>query len=274
MTYTALTTLRILGDDLSRVNKKAVIGGLKYLQQKNGSFCPTYRPGESDMRFVFCACAISELLGDWSGFDKELTLKYILDSQAYDGAFGMGPGLEGHGGSTYCAIASLVLMGKLSSIRNPKTLLHWCMINQGSGFQGRPNKEPDTCYSFWVGATLALIGGYGLSTPLGNREFNLKCQSRMGGFSKYPSSGYPDVLHAYYGLAGMSLYGADGVMPLDCALGISTRASGNSKRSLAALSERFPVEEISNAVKTASTNSAPTSGSSNSVSPTPASQKS
>ena len=36
MTYTALLSLLILGDDLSRVNKEAVVQGLKTLQLKNG----------------------------------------------------------------------------------------------------------------------------------------------------------------------------------------------------------------------------------------------
>ena len=30
----------------------------------------------------------------------------------------------------------------------------WCLFRQKSGFQGRPNKPVDTCYSFWVGASL------------------------------------------------------------------------------------------------------------------------
>lgn len=30
----------------------------------------------------------------------------------------------------------------------------WCLFRQMSGFQGRPNKPVDTCYSFWVGASL------------------------------------------------------------------------------------------------------------------------
>ena len=36
MTYTALLSLLILGDDLSRVNKKGVIAGLRCLQLSDG----------------------------------------------------------------------------------------------------------------------------------------------------------------------------------------------------------------------------------------------
>ena len=32
------------------------------------------------------------------------------------------------------------------------------MQRQVGGFQGRVNKDPDTCYSFWVGASLKMLG--------------------------------------------------------------------------------------------------------------------
>lgn len=38
MTYTALICLIILGDDLSRVNKKAIIESIAQLQQKDGRY--------------------------------------------------------------------------------------------------------------------------------------------------------------------------------------------------------------------------------------------
>ena len=36
MTFSALNSLLILGDDLSRVNKAAVVAGLKHLQKDDG----------------------------------------------------------------------------------------------------------------------------------------------------------------------------------------------------------------------------------------------
>ena len=65
------------------------------------------------------------------------------------------------GGSTFCGIASLVLMGKLQQAFSPtelEGLKRWCLQRQQSGFQGRPNKPVDTCYSFWVGASLEVRG--------------------------------------------------------------------------------------------------------------------
>ena len=61
------------------------------------------------------------------------------------------------GGSTFCAVAALCLMGKLEEMFSQRELdriRRWCIMRQQNGFHGRPNKPVDTCYSFWVGATL------------------------------------------------------------------------------------------------------------------------
>lgn len=104
MTYTALSILTILGDDLSRVDRDATLRHVRELQEPDGSF-RTCEGGESDMRFVYCAAAICTFLRDgengiWEGLDLDAARAYVLSAQAYDGALGMGPGMESHGGST------------------------------------------------------------------------------------------------------------------------------------------------------------------------------
>ena len=59
-------------------------------------------------------------------------------------------------GSLYTALAALALMGALEELPNRDGIVQWCAARQVGGFQGRPNKDEDTCYSFWIGATLAL----------------------------------------------------------------------------------------------------------------------
>lgn len=72
-------------------------------------------------------------------------------------------------------------------------------MRQDGGFQGRPGKPSDTCYSFWIGATLELLGAGHLINTEEDREFVLNTQSiRTGGFSKY-SDTLPDPLHTYLG---------------------------------------------------------------------------
>lgn len=228
MTYTALATLVILGDDLSRVDKRGVTAGLRALQQKTGSFCAVPEGSEDDMRFVYCAACISYILQDWSGLDVERSVRFVENCYCYDGSISHYPGTEGHGGSTFCAVAALVLMGKLHAAlddRRLERLCRWCLLRQRGGFQGRPNKPVDTCYSFWLGAALKMLGMYQFVNGEKNLEFLESTQDEVtGGFGKWPDS-EPDPMHAYMGVAGMSLMGVEGVAPLEPALNMSQRAA-------------------------------------------------
>ena len=105
------------------------------------------------------------------------------------------------GGSTYCAVASLVLMGRMDSELGcddeihswGNELIQWCVLRQVKGMQGRPNKRQDTCYSYWIGGTLRLLGYDHLLDKEALTDFVLGCQSDMGGFSKLEYGLYPDM---------------------------------------------------------------------------------
>ena len=217
MTYTALCALSSLGDDLGRFDRKGVSKALRRLQRDDGSFMCTAGGSENDVRFLYCACAISYMINDWSGMNQDRAVDYIQSCRSYDGALGMNPGQEGHGGSTFCAIASLHLMGRLDSILEKdltwrNDLVRWCVSrqcgdavrNENGGMQGRPNKVEDTCYSYWIGGTLWLMGRDDLLDSKKLRSYILCCQTPMGGFSKV-IQGTPDVLHSFYSLAWMSM---------------------------------------------------------------------
>ena len=115
MTFCALCSLTILGDTLERVERRAILDSLPHYQRPDGSFTAVHTGGENDMRFVYCACSVCTMLGDWSTVDKAATKSYILNSQTHEGGFAQGPGLEAHGGSTYCAVASLSMMVRLAA---------------------------------------------------------------------------------------------------------------------------------------------------------------
>ena len=109
MTYTALATLLILGDDLSCVHRQALSAGLQALQLPDGSFMAALEGGENDMRFLYCAAAISRIINDWSGVKKDVALQYVLASVSYEGGIGQGPGLEAHGGSREVGATPVIL---------------------------------------------------------------------------------------------------------------------------------------------------------------------
>ena len=194
------------------------------------------------MRFLYCACAISHILDDWSGVNKTAAVEYIKLCRTWDGAISLIPGQEGHGGSTFCGVASLFLMGQLDDVLDDEAtvgswrgeLIQWCVSRQISGMQGRPNKLEDTCYSYWIGGTLKILGCDHLLDNDALKEFVMGCQTDMGGFSKLIHGTYPDLLHSFYSMAWLSIcndnHGCKGELeesdflyPLDCVLGMSGR---------------------------------------------------
>ncbi|GAB1599929.1 geranylgeranyl transferase type-1 subunit beta-like [Argonauta hians] len=228
MTYCALLSLLILGDDLSRINRKGIMAGLKHLQIKDGSYRPVPEGGENDMRFIYCAACICHILDDWTGMNRDLAISYIKSSLSYDGGIGQGPGLESHGGPTFCAVAALSLMGCLHetfTLAELERLKRWCILRQQVGFHGRPNKPDDTCYSYWIGATLKLLNIFELTNFAQNRLYMMDTQKdTTGGFAKWPNQP-PDLLHSYFGVCGMSLMGEKSTKEMDPALNLSRRAS-------------------------------------------------
>ena len=139
--------------------------------------------------------------------------------------------------------------------RSEADAAHHIAFAQVGGFQGRPNKDEDTCYSFWIGATLALLGEAAapeaaasaaaaaaaapppprppalaagaarLSDPAALAAFSLRCEcAPYGGFAKCVGN-HPDVLHSYFALCGLAIVGAPGLRPLDCRLGMTKRAA-------------------------------------------------
>ncbi len=87
----------------------------------------------------------------------------------------------------------------------------------------RVSQDEDTCYSFWIGASLHLLGAGGIIDTHAVSGFASCCQYVKGGIAKVPGA-HPDVLHSYYALAGLSLAGHAGLAPLDPRFGISKRA--------------------------------------------------
>ncbi|KAI1301543.1 Geranylgeranyl transferase type-1 subunit beta [Halotydeus destructor] len=228
MTYSSLATLVVLGDDLSQVDRESITSRLKELQLENGSFAAVLG-SENDIRFVYCACVICHLLNDWSAIDVERATSFISSSLTYEGAFGQGPGCEAHGGSTYCAVASLVLMNTVNKVlddKSVKRVIRWCLMKQVGGFQGRPNKDADTCYSFWIGATLKLLDAYQFVNIQDNIDFVLATEHhRVGGLAKHPDN-FPDFLHTFLGLSGLALIEQSSqLIAVDAALNVSQRSS-------------------------------------------------
>lgn len=80
MTYTGIAILVTLGDDLSRLNRKAIVEGVASVQRPDGSFSATIEGSEHDMRFVYCATAICAMINEWGDVNKKTLAQYIRNS--------------------------------------------------------------------------------------------------------------------------------------------------------------------------------------------------
>lgn len=219
MTYTSLAILLTLDPTHTRfprgADKDAIVAGIKLLQQPEGSFRATFDGSECDMRFLYCACAISAMLGDWSGVDVPRAVAYVRSCLTYEGGIALVPGAEAHGGSCYTGVAALVLMGQLDAALGEfgkEALREWCYgrVHEAGGFNGRTNKDTDSCYSFWVGATMSMLGAFDDCDHAPTARFLLdQCQNARagrGGFSKAPEL-FQDPVHTFYSLCWLSMSG-------------------------------------------------------------------
>lgn len=150
-----------------------------------------------------------------------------MSFQSYDYAIGQCPETESHGGSTFCALAALSLMNRLDALSTKQRngIIKWLLFRQVNGFNGRPNKEDDTCYSFWVVASLKILNAYNFIDLDKNREYIMSTQHTItGGFSKQIDSS-PDPLHTYFGICGLSLMNEPHLKELMPSLAISLEAA-------------------------------------------------
>lgn len=196
--------------------------------------------GEIDVRGCYAALAVASALNLVTEPLVDGVGEFLLSCQTFEGGFGGEPGgIEAHGGYTYCALAGLALIDewrrKTTTNAVPPSLLsrvrladlqRWLLLRQCSlegGFSGRTNKLVDGCYTFWQGASFAVLerflsgsgrdGDAGISIDSPLPYFDRKkldsyvllcCQQPDGGLRDKPSTNR-DHYHSCYTLSGLSV---------------------------------------------------------------------
>ncbi|PIA42544.1 hypothetical protein AQUCO_02000177v1 [Aquilegia coerulea] len=186
------------------------------LQNEDGSFSGDIW-GEVDTRFSYIAICCLSLLHRLDKINTEKAVEYIVSCQNLDGGFGCTPGGESHAGQIFCCVGALAITGSLYHI--DKDLLGWWLCErqlvQSGGMNGRPEKLPDVCYSWWVLSSLILIDRVHWIDKAKLARFILGCQDKEnGGISDRPDDAV-DVFHTYFGVAGLSLLEYPGLKAID-----------------------------------------------------------
>ncbi|KAH9976081.1 terpenoid cyclases/protein prenyltransferase alpha-alpha toroid [Russula compacta] len=192
-TYAAVCSLAIVGrpgpgGGWDEINRDTLYKWYMSLKQPDGSFIVSTH-GEVDVRGIYCLLVVALLLDIETPELVKGTAAFIASCQTYEGGFSSAshpyldngilaaqrPSLgEAHGGYTFCALASWVLLQPYFSTEdNPRgvdlrRLLRWLVHMQGlevelGGFKGRTNKLVDGCYSWWVGGAFSLLEALDIS---------------------------------------------------------------------------------------------------------------
>ena len=208
-----LSAIQILAiyDELDRIDRDKVAQFIAGLQQSDGSFYGD-KWGEVDSRFSFCALASLTLLGRLDAVDVDKAVEFVLNCMNFDGGFGCVPGSESHSGQIYCCVGVLSLTHRLHMLNSD--LLGWWLCERqlpSGGLNGRPEKLPDVCYSWWVLASLKIIGKINWIDGKKLSRFILASQDdETGGIADRPGD-MVDPFHTLFGLTGLSLLGYDRV---------------------------------------------------------------
>nr|GMC64203.1 geranylgeranyl transferase type-2 subunit beta 1-like [Ipomoea batatas] len=193
-TLSAIQVLAIF-DKLDVLDKDKVSNYIVGLQNEDGSFSGDMW-GEVDTRFSYIAINSLALLKRLDKINVEKAVEYIVSCKNVDGGFGCTPGAESHSGQT------LAITGSLHHV--DKDLLGWWLCERqvkSGGLNGRPEKLPDVCYSWWVLSSLIMIDRVHWIDKQKLAKFILDCQDREnGGISDRPEDAV-DVFHTYFGVA-------------------------------------------------------------------------
>ena len=215
--YALLTLIQLNRLDSALIHKEQISKYIKSLQNKDGSFKgDTY--AETDSRFSYNAVSILKILGynPEDIIDLPKATEYVLSCQNFDGGFGSIPGAESHGAYCFCCIGFLSVTGQLNLLDKVQTG-KWLAERQThlGGFNGRPEKLPDVCYSWWVLSSMFMIGTESFFDRDLLIKFILECQDdELGGIGDRPGNCH-DVFHTFFGFCGLSLLGYGNLKMID-----------------------------------------------------------
>lgn len=220
-TYAAVNALCIMGTEEAYgvINREKLLEFLYSVRQPNGSFT-MHMSGEVDVRSAYCAASVASLTNIITPTLFEGTPEWVISCQNWEGGIGGVPGMEAHGGYTFCGMAAMVIFKK-EWMLDLRALLRWVTNRQmrfEGGFQGRCNKLVDGCYSFWQAGLLPLLhralhaaGKDTLSMThwMFHQEalqeyILLCCQNSTGGLLDKPGKSR-DFYHTCYCLSGLSV---------------------------------------------------------------------
>lgn len=147
-------------------------------------------------------------------FNSESFITHMLKCNNSYGGFGQIEGSESHAAQTFCCISALRSLNSLDKF-NIRETIDFLVFRQtrSGGFNGRIFKKEDVCYSFWVLASLKMLGFENIDRDA-LKEFIYRCQDSNGGFSDRPGNEC-DLYHLMHSLSSLSMLLVDDLIEID-----------------------------------------------------------
>jgi geranylgeranyl transferase type-2 subunit beta len=204
-----LSALQILAlcNELDRIDKDLIANYIASLQQTDGSFFGD-EWGEIDTRFSYCALSAMAILDklDSGIIDKTKAVEYVASCMNFDGGFGAVPGAESHAGQIFCCVGALSIGNALHYV--DEDLLGWWLSERqcdSGGLNGRPEKQADVCYSWWILSSLSILGRVSWIDSDKLCNFIIQAQDDVGGGISDRPGNMADIFHSFFGISGLSL---------------------------------------------------------------------
>lgn len=216
-TLSAVQVMALLGKPLAGAAALATASYVARLQRGDGSFAGDTGGVEFDTRFSYAALATCALLRRSGAVDVDAAAAHVERCANADGGFGSEPGGESHAGQAFVCVAALALSRRLASWPASPQLAAWLAHRQlpGGGLNGRPEKAPDVCYSWWVLSSLSALRRAHWIDGRALAGFILNAQDgEAGGVADRPGDA-ADVFHTFFGVAGLALLNHPAVKPMD-----------------------------------------------------------
>ena len=194
----------------AEVDSAAVGAYLRGLQRGDGAFMGDAW-GEVDSRFSYCALQAAALAGAMGALDVPAAVRFVAACANFDGGYGCVPGAESHAGQVFCCVGALAIAGGDALATVDADLLGWWLAERqcdSGGLNGRPEKQADVCYSWWILSSLSALGRTHWVDGPALARFILRCQDPDGGGIADRPGNTADVYHTFFGVAGLSLLGA------------------------------------------------------------------
>lgn len=183
------------------------------LQKEDGSVAGD-EWGEIDIRFSYCAVSALSLLKSLDRINTRSATTYILKCRNFDGGFGSNPDAESHGALVWCAIAALKILDPLLDCLQPYDNIAWWLAERQlpcGGFNGRPEKKEDVCYSWWVYASLIILGREDWIDRDALKGFIEGAVDEGNGGIADRKGDQADLFHTLFGVAAYGFVGGENV---------------------------------------------------------------